>query len=102
MIRQFGLPSFFITLSADESKWLELLVILKKTIRQEDISEKTANALEKSEVVELIRSDPLTCAWYFEFRYRKLLKLEMVPQFRTLLSLLIDFLQRNKNQQTMN
>ena len=31
MIRQFSLPSFFVTLSAAETRWLELLVILAKT-----------------------------------------------------------------------
>lgn len=42
MIRQLGPPTFFITLSPAETKWAELLVVLKKVIDCEDISEADA------------------------------------------------------------
>jgi len=38
MVRQFGLPIFFMTLSAAEKKWPELLVILPKTVDGIDIT----------------------------------------------------------------
>lgn len=38
MIRQFGLPTFFITISAAETKWPELIVNLEKLVNQREIS----------------------------------------------------------------
>ncbi|XP_050339187.1 uncharacterized protein LOC126765663 [Bactrocera neohumeralis] len=75
MIRQFGLPTFFITLSAAESQWVELLVILSKTVDSKDISQEEANILSTQDRYRLIRSDAVTCARYFDYRYRQILKL---------------------------
>ena len=66
MIRQLGLPTFFITLSAAESQWVELLVILSKTVDSKDISEEEANSLTTQDRYRLIRSDAVTCARYFD------------------------------------
>ncbi|KAG1081803.1 hypothetical protein G6F42_022819 [Rhizopus arrhizus] len=38
MIRQFGIPTLFITLSAAESKWTELLAMLKKIVDNDPIT----------------------------------------------------------------
>ncbi|XP_037825564.1 uncharacterized protein LOC119613607 [Lucilia sericata] len=75
MIRQFGLPTFFITLSAAETKWIELLVILSKTVDNVEITEDDANNLSFAEKARLIRSDSITCARYFDFRFRQLFAL---------------------------
>ncbi|XP_037820089.1 uncharacterized protein LOC119609402 [Lucilia sericata] len=72
MIRQFGLPTFFITLSAAETKWTELLVILSKTVDNIDITEDEAVNLSFTEKARLIRTDSITCARYFDFRFRQL------------------------------
>ncbi|KAI8116853.1 ATP-dependent DNA helicase PIF1 [Lucilia cuprina] len=72
MIRQFILPTFFITLSAAETKWAELLVILSKTIDNVEITEDEAINLSFTEKARLIRSDSITCARYFDFRFRQL------------------------------
>jgi len=58
MIRQFGLPTFFITLSSAESKWNELLVILSLLLDSRDITEEEAAALSSAEKARLIRSAP--------------------------------------------
>jgi len=60
MIRQFGLPTFFITLSAAESKWNEHLVILSLLLDSRDITEEEAPALSSAEKARSIRSDPVT------------------------------------------
>jgi len=73
MTRQFGLPTFFITLSAAESKWNELLVILSLLLDSRDITEEEAAALSCSEKARLIRSDPVTCCRYFDYRFRQLI-----------------------------
>lgn len=70
MLRQLGVPTFFITLSAAESHWPELLVILMKTVHGRDINEEAATQLTSLEKASLIRSDPVTCARYFDHRYR--------------------------------
>ncbi|XP_061391279.1 uncharacterized protein LOC133326674 [Musca vetustissima] len=75
MIRQFGLPTFFITLSAAETKWVELLVILSKTVDKIDISEEDASNLSFADKARLIRSDAITCSRYFDFRFRQLFSL---------------------------
>jgi len=49
MIRQFGLPTFFITLSAAKSKWNELLVILSILLDSRDITEEEAADLSSAE-----------------------------------------------------
>ena len=73
MIRQLGLPTFFITLSAAETKWTELLVHLEKILNQRDITHEEAADMPFLQKSKLIQSDPITCARNFEHRYRTLL-----------------------------
>ena len=75
MIRQFGLPTLFMTFSAAETKWTELLVILTKTLDIKTITEEQAEILTFSEKARLIRSDSVTCARYFDYRFRQLFNL---------------------------
>ena len=70
MIRQLDTPTLFVTLSAAETKWPELLVILKKVVNGVDISEEEADNLPQEEKARLIQSDPVTCARYFDKRIR--------------------------------
>ncbi|XP_021964938.1 uncharacterized protein LOC110860191 [Folsomia candida] len=71
MIRQLGIPTMFITLSAAEVKWVELIVILKKVLDQEIITEDTAETMKWEEKADLIRRDPITCSRYFDYRLRQ-------------------------------
>nr|KAG5686477.1 hypothetical protein BaRGS_030059 [Batillaria attramentaria] len=72
MVRQLGCPTFFFTLSAAETKWPELLVILGKVLRQSDMTKDEATALSFQEKTALLREDPVTCARYFDHRFRAL------------------------------
>lgn len=72
MVRQLGIFTFFITLSAAETHWPELLKILKKTVDNEDDAD--VSNLEFLEKARLIRSDPVTCALYFDHRFKELKK----------------------------
>ncbi|XP_058983672.1 uncharacterized protein LOC131804637 [Musca domestica] len=74
MIRQFGIPTFFITLSAAESQWPELIVILVKIAEGRNITEEEAMSFSTQKRYELIRSDPITCSRYFDHRIRHLFK----------------------------
>jgi len=73
-IRQFGLPSFFLTLSSADICWPELLVCLKLTVDKEKITENVASALSHSERSRLIQKDPVTCALHFDNRFKALKK----------------------------
>ncbi|CAG9799251.1 unnamed protein product [Chironomus riparius] len=74
MVRQFGGFTFFVTNSAAETHWPELLVILKKTVDKADISGEEAMDLTFEEKSRLISSDPVTCAQYFYHRLKALWK----------------------------
>lgn len=75
MIRQLGIPSFFITLSSAETKWNELLVILHEVVYKKPITAEEAANLPFAVKANLIRSDPVTCARYFDHRLRLLLNI---------------------------
>lgn len=80
MIRQLGIPTFFMTLSAAETQWPELLKVLKEVIDGEDITLEEASNLQWTEKARLIQSDPITCSRYFDNRIRTLIyKVLMKP-----------------------
>lgn len=74
MVRQLGCFTFFITLSAAETQWLELLRILKETVDKEIVDLDYVSKLDFAEKARLIRSDPITCALYFEHRFKEVKK----------------------------
>jgi Helitron helicase-like domain at N-terminus len=74
IVRQYGIFTFFITLSAAETHWTELLMILKKVVDHKEISEQEAKDMEFMEKARLIRTDPITCALYFDHRFKELVK----------------------------
>ncbi|VDN17619.1 unnamed protein product [Gongylonema pulchrum] len=61
MVRQFGLPNFFLTLSAAEKQCPELLQILKRVVDHESINIVEALALPYAEKSRLIQLDPVAC-----------------------------------------
>ena len=74
MIRQLGCPTFFLTFSAAETKWPELLLILKEILDNEELTTDAELELQWNERAELIRRDPVTCARYFDHRSKELFK----------------------------
>ena len=75
MIRTLGIPTFFLTLSAAETRWPELIVILVRIVEKREISQDEANNISWEHKCNLIRKDPVTCARYFDMRLRELFKL---------------------------
>lgn len=71
MVRQLGIFTMFITLTAAETHWAELLKILKKTVDGEENAD--VSDLDFPEKSRLIRSDPVTCALYFDHRFHELM-----------------------------
>ena len=74
MIRQLGCPTFFLTLSAAETKWPELLLILKEILDDYELTTDAVLELQWNERAELIRRDPVTCVRYFDHRSKELFK----------------------------
>ena len=72
MVRQFGVFTLFVTLSAAESHWPELLQILKKTV--DNCDDADVSDLNFEEKARLIRSDPVTCALYFDHKFKEIKK----------------------------
>lgn len=68
MIRQFGVPSIFLTLSANEKNWTELHQIL---IEIEQLNGAVPDEINSAYINKLLNKDPATCAQYFEYRFRK-------------------------------
>ena len=74
MVKQLGCPTIFLTLSAAETHWFPLIKHLEKTINKRDISEEDFQIMSFPQKCELLRSDPVSCCRYFDFRTRKLFK----------------------------
>ena len=64
MIRQLGIPTWFCSFSAAETKWEPLLKCLAKLVQGKDLSTEEVNSLSWQEKCLLIKSDPVTCALY--------------------------------------
>ncbi|CAH2098562.1 unnamed protein product [Euphydryas editha] len=63
IIRQLGKPTAFLTISANEARWMKLLTILLKLSKK--YPGKTGKDLNTSERCTLVNDDPVTCCIYF-------------------------------------
>ncbi|XP_061195058.1 uncharacterized protein LOC133203256 [Saccostrea echinata] len=71
MIRQLGLPTWFCSFSAAETKWTPLLKTLGELIDNVTYTEEEIRNMSWEHKSKLIKSDPVTCARYFDFRFNK-------------------------------
>ncbi|MCP4161026.1 MAG: AAA family ATPase [Deltaproteobacteria bacterium] len=65
MIRQLGIPTWFVSLSANDLNWPELLIILGKLQDKKDYTD-CLESLKWEDKIRLVRNDPVTCARYFQ------------------------------------
>lgn len=79
MVRQFGVPSLFITLSAAEVQWTPLLLLLSEVVDKNKITESEAENLPYETEARLIQSDPFICATYFETKLKEIQKTWSCP-----------------------
>lgn len=70
MIRQLGIPTWFCSFSAAETKWVSVLKILHKTLFNKILTDEEIGNLTWEEKCDLIRKDPVTCARYFNHRFQ--------------------------------
>ena len=69
MIRQLGLPTLFISLSANDLHWPELIIALGKLVDKKDYSKAVESKTLSWEIrSRLVQSDPVTCVRHFDHR----------------------------------
>ena len=73
MIRQLSLPTWFMSLSAADTRWTDLLKKLAKLNNGVDYSDKDVEGLTWQEKTRLVQKDPVTCSRYFDHRVQEFL-----------------------------
>ena len=73
MIRQLGIPTWFCSFSAAETKWVSLLRILNISLFNKNLTDEEISKLSWAEKCLLIKRDPVTCARYFNHRFQEFL-----------------------------
>ena len=74
MVHQIGFPSLFISQSAAETKWPELLKALGKTVHGKNYTDYDIQNMDYKTKCELIQSDSPTLVRYFDHRFGVFLK----------------------------
>ena len=75
MIRQLSLPTWFMSLSAADTRWTDLLKMLAKLNIGVDYSDKDIEGLTWQEKTSLIQKDPVRCSRYFDHMVQGFLNL---------------------------
>ena len=73
MIRQLGLPTWFMSLSAADTRWKDLLIILGQFVDHKTYTSDEIEEMDWEDKCRLIRSDPVTCSRYFDNRVNEFL-----------------------------
>ncbi|KAJ8043330.1 hypothetical protein HOLleu_10365 [Holothuria leucospilota] len=73
MIRQLGIPTWFLSFSAAETRWLHLLKILGRTVNNKAFTDELVTNMNWKQKSELIQSDPVTCARHYDYMFRRFL-----------------------------
>lgn len=71
MIRQLGIPTWFCSFSAAETKWIPLLKTLGQLVENVSYTDEDLLSMSWEHKSKLIKADPVTCARYFDFRFHK-------------------------------
>ncbi len=69
MLRQLGTPHIFMSLSAAETHWPELLTTLGQLVDNKTYTVDEIKNMTSEQKFRLVQSDPVTCCRYFEHRY---------------------------------
>ena len=73
MIRQLSLPTWFMSLSAADTRWTDLLRMLARLNDDIEYSEEEIENLSWQEKTKLVQKDPVTCSRYFDHRVQEFL-----------------------------
>ena len=99
MIRQLGLPTLFLSLSANDLQWSELIIALGKLVDNKDYTaEIERNVLSWETRSRLVQSDPVTCVRHFDHRVSQFIE-TILKSPQSPLGVLQDFFYRVEFQQ---
>ncbi|XP_062614811.1 uncharacterized protein LOC134276593 [Saccostrea cucullata] len=70
MIRQLGLPTWFMSLSAADTRWNDLIRALGVLNDGKEYTDEEINNMTWFEKSKLVQKDPITCSRYFDHRFR--------------------------------
>ena len=98
MIRQLSLPTWFMSLSAADTRWTDLLKMLAKLNDGIEYSEKELEHLTWQEKIKLVQKDPVTCSRYFDHRVQEFLNTVLKSSCEPI-GKLLDFFYRVEFQQ---
>ena len=68
MIRQLGLPTWFMSLSSADTRWTDLLKMLANLNNNVEYTDEQVNNLTWEQKIKLVQADPVTCSRYFDHR----------------------------------
>ena len=69
MIRQLGIPTLFLSFSANDLHWSELIITLGKLVDHKDYTEDVStDSLSWETRSRLVQTDPVTCVRHFDHR----------------------------------
>ncbi|XP_062603984.1 uncharacterized protein LOC134265790 [Saccostrea cucullata] len=68
MIRQLGLPTWFASLSAADTRWSELLKTLAQLNLKKSLTDEEIDNMTWAEKTDLVQKDPVTCVRFFDHR----------------------------------
>ena len=98
MIRQLSLPTWFMSLSAADTRWTDMLKMLAKLNDGIEYSEKELEHLTWQEKTKLVQKDPVTCSRYFDHRVQEFLNTVLKSSCEPI-GKLLDFFYRVEFQQ---
>ena len=98
MIRQLSLPTWFVSLSAADTRWNDLLKMLAKLNDAIEYSDKDVEALTWQEKTRLVQKDPVTCSRYFDHRVQEFLNTVLKNEIEPI-GKVLDFFYRVEFQQ---
>ena len=74
MIRQLGLPTWFMSLSSADTRWSDLLNMLSALNHGTELSEEEISSMTWEQKVKFIQKDPVTCSRYFDHRVQQFIE----------------------------
>ena len=75
MIRQLGLPTWFMSLSSADTRWPDLLKMLAKLNEGKNYSDEEIQKLTWAEKTKLIQKDPVTSSRFFDNRVQQFINI---------------------------
>ena len=99
MIRQLGIPTLFVSLSANDLHWSELIITLGKLVDNKDYTDMVErNTLSWETRSRLVQSDPVTCVRHFDHRVSQFIQ-TVLKSPQSPLGVLDDYFYRVEFQQ---